>query len=129
MKRVRVLKEMPFAKVGQMFEKSLGTTLFCIGGILYTQQNVDGLIGKWLEWVEEEKSLEEKLESSPDLSITSGTPQEDGHYHTTHSANYKKLSQLATDHFKEKFDEAAENQGHSDMWGVKELRKTMFGQE
>jgi len=35
------------------------------------------------------------------LSTTTGTPQKDGHYHTTHNLDYAKLAQIAEEHFKE----------------------------
>ena len=55
-KKVRVLKEMPFAKVGEelSFEDYF---------LMDAKTNSDVLFATgWLEWVEEEKSLEEKFE-------------------------------------------------------------------
>jgi len=60
MKKVRCIKEMPFCKVGEVFEVDNSGCLVFKTTISY---EVDKSVKDgWLEWVEEEKSLELKLE-------------------------------------------------------------------
>lgn len=49
----------------------------------------------------EGQTLEDKMRDVILLSTTTGTPQKDGHYHTTHNLDYAKLAQIAEEHFKE----------------------------
>jgi len=66
MKKVRVLKEMPFAKVGEEFELPPDGT-WCIDNDCEGKKTWFGLEilklidNGWLEWVEEEKSLTRKI--------------------------------------------------------------------
>ncbi len=119
MKKVRVLKEMPFAKVGEELQ------VFCVTSIIrifhkskrqgayieYFEEDIENLLGVWLEWVEEEKSLEEEFinnvacrqvaefekEKYGDLTLCPPGP---------YRIDYEGLAQIAKDHFKKKFDEA-----------------------
>ena len=62
MKKVRILKEMPFAKVGTVWEDHSGGISIDICTIEYPIRNIHWLVKDgWLEWVEEEKTLEEKI--------------------------------------------------------------------
>jgi len=63
MKRVRVLKDMPFAKVGEEFDISIDGFIIdnkCDGMYIGLDPSTFVRDG-WLEWVEEPKSLEEKM--------------------------------------------------------------------
>jgi hypothetical protein len=70
MKKVRVLKDMPFAEVGEEIELSqvgsmqyvdaFGERLWRYGDIAVEGMVKDG----WIEWVEEEKSLEDKFRAT-----------------------------------------------------------------
>ena len=54
MKKIRVLKEMPFAKVGEIIPETVMYSMY--------PENTKRLISEgWLEWVEEEKTLKEVL--------------------------------------------------------------------
>ncbi len=60
MKKVIVLKEMPFAKVGDIIECISGFWQF--GCFQLNEYGMNNWIeGGWLEWVEEEKSLMDKI--------------------------------------------------------------------
>ena len=64
MKRVRVLQDMPFAKVGDEIVIYFynGVTESLKQGLCIGEQTFDLIIEQgWLEWIEEEKSLEDKL--------------------------------------------------------------------
>jgi len=62
MRKVRVEKEMPFAKVGEEFE--VKDYHIRVGGLRpFQSYPIMQLVADgWLSWVEEEKSLEEKFE-------------------------------------------------------------------
>ena len=69
MKKVRVTKEFPFVNVGDEFLISGDSLLININGLsnglsFETRFLESGMIGKWLEWVEEDKTLEEKFEET-----------------------------------------------------------------
>jgi len=110
-KRVRVLKEMPFAKIGEEFEideNSFQTWDFQ-RGILKAQDLVD--YGIW-KWVEEEKSLWEKLAES-----------------NLNGDDYKTQAQIAEAHYRSKFDAALESEMSSAqlLEDFSVIRKAMFG--
>lgn len=127
MKRVRVLKEMPFAKVGEQFEttKFGGGFNIVFEGTIWGDVQIEKLIKDgWLECVED-KSLEEKL----DIDVS-----------TNYTSNRTKLAQIATYHFKERFDKseiASTIRVHSG-WDIgekeclrisDEIRKALFGED
>ena len=99
MKKVKVLKEMPFAKVGNEFELCeagwLKLTSIKDDYLPIRPQEVQQMIKDgWLEWVEEEKSLPCKImESYPRLTKMESV----GSAH------------LAKEHCLEVFDEALKN--------------------
>lgn len=92
MRRVKVLKEMPFAKVGEEINTLDFCFLIAFGG---TQESLikDG----WLEYVEEEKTLEEKIKEQV-ITTTSCS--------TLNDTSCKSLSQIAKEHYLEVFDKA-----------------------
>ncbi len=81
MKKVRVLKEMPFAKVGDVID----TKLFPCDLYFFLTKN------KYIEWVEEPKSLEEKF----DIFLGGGFNARRG------------LAQIAREHYLGVVDEAS----------------------
>ena len=95
MKRVRVLKEIPFAKVGEELELQHDGS-FCLQGScqcsypVFYRDNLTLMIEDgWLEWVEEEKSLEDKF-------MEAGV----------NCYNYDPVK-IAKDHYLEVFDKVA----------------------
>lgn len=129
-KRVRVLREMPFAKVGEEFEPN---GLLVTIGKIYTWSkftcSANALVdGGWIEWVEEEKSLEDKF---MDVELP-----KDGEMcgNCFGPKATKILFQIATDHFKEKFNEAIKeydstcgNENRDSQRKV--IRKVVFGND
>jgi len=117
-KRVRVLKEMPFAKVGFEYQINLTKHIF-IGGMELSTHELEDLIDRnWLEWVEEDKSLAQKYKDIG--KVYDNTAEE--------------MAQIADIHYKEyyqkKFDEAADElHGNIGMDGISTIRKAMFGEE
>ena len=102
MKKVRVLKEMPFAKVGEEFEtrgcpEDQKDGLYLPGWSFHPSAVESMIRTSWLEWVEEEKSLEEKFK---------------GLWLSKTNQAYTKYSHTAKDHFLEVFDKA-----HIKYWG------------
>ena len=100
MKRVRVCKEMPFAKVGEVHSRQsndmykFNTNL----GVLDIPELTirDWIKDGWIEWVAEEKSLEEKI----DVVLCQ---------HGCVSFKVKKpVAQIAKEHYLEAFDKASE---------------------
>ncbi len=103
MKKVRVIKEMPFAKVGTVIEldevRSNSIVINTIDGLYYrfVKDELTYLIeDKWLEWVKEEKSLEEKFK----IMLFSVARRES----ELSELDYLHLSSIATTHFLEAFD-------------------------
>lgn len=96
-RKVRVLKEMPFAKVGKELEVICGFGVDVVF-INDTAHKVDPLIGEWLEWVEGEKSFEEKL-------------RKEGYFRP------EEIAQIAKEHYLGVFDkvDAKYNVFRSDM--------------
>ena len=105
MKKVRVLKEIHFAKVGEEFElKEVESYKFGVGESDYMNITInptafssafsrsikikDLIQDGWLEWVEEEKSLEEKFK----MIVGNETS--------------KEAFLVAKEHYQKKFDEA-----------------------
>lgn len=94
MRKVRVLREMPFAKVGDTAIESRDGSFYIKGQKsvdCYTRFQVDYLIEDgWLSWVEEEKSLEEKFQ---DLYVAGGV-------RTLSNPDAKQLAQASKDHLR-----------------------------
>lgn len=97
--RVRVLKEMPFAKVGYIFE-NLQTGIITINGVLIYPAEIENWINNgWLEEVKEEQTLAEKFEAVTKQNIVT---------FETYKLNpklAKHLSDIARQHYLERFDE------------------------
>ena len=104
MKKVRVIKEMPFAKVGDVFE--IYDTAYVSNAIkpgkvagMYEDLCVDSFIREgWLEYVEEEKSLEEKL----NVWFKNKVRQ----YQSSKSLDGGQVAQIAKEHYLEVFNKA-----------------------
>ena len=120
MKRVRVCKEMPFAKVGEELEVKMEGDWQYIetgGERPIMQYPVIALINRgWLEWVEEDKSLEEKIYNW----------YTDGHYIECTDKwdrdNAKELAQIAKDYHLAVFDkERRDNR----LGTIQDLRKAL----
>ena len=84
MKKVRVLREMPFARVGTILE--IDSFLEDIVGALRAKG--------YVEWLEEDKSLEEKFRDR--------ACEKDSHYWGM--LDLEKLAQIAKDHYLAVFD-------------------------
>jgi len=124
MKKVRVTKEFPFVNVGDEFLISEDSMLFNINGVCFETRFLEsGMIGKWLEWVEEDKSLEEKFNDEIEKNKS---------FFMESELWNKVLAKIATDHFKERFNKVlpsgkaihATTKGLSDL--ILELEKAMF---
>ena len=128
MKEVRVLKEMPFAKVGEEFEVNdqyidFGNGWSCSGGQAIGQ-NIDA---GWLEWVKEERSLEEEFDEA------------DNNAPARLISSNRSKAQIATDHerkrYMKKFDKAVKPGSviyydkPRDFNICDYIRKAMFGSE
>lgn len=96
MKKVRVLKEMPFAKVGEesyTIEHGIFQYGQQLGGYNLYVKDIDKWIKDgWLEWVEEPKSLEEKLEQLK-LRVTAEN------YITLKYEDTALVAQIAKEHY------------------------------
>ena len=121
MKKVKVIKEMPFAKVGDIWDvKDRGlnhtTRTFTLTTVPYKDTPVEPMIRDgWLEWVEEPKSLEE---------IFKDYYNQEGGY-----PNYEDLAKIAYNHYKDIFDKAV-SLGEMDTITscvLKVLRMELFG--
>lgn len=105
MKKVRVLKELPFASVG--FEFEIDDDFCCMGKFTFSLREIERWVhDDWLEWVEEDKSLEEKL----------------GYHVSEHQV--KLIAQIAGEHYKAKFDKNIHKQEYPSFTN---LRNAMFG--
>ncbi len=125
MKKVRVTRDMPFAKVGEEFETRNDVFLKISNPTGMThhfgRKEVELLIKDgWLEWVKEEKSLEEKFQRT--------WYEPDKKSYQIESNVARLLSKIALRDFKEKFDKADKDwdcalyPNHVDY-----IRKAMFG--
>jgi len=128
-KRVRVLKEMPFAKVGEvLFLSDHDELIFEKSGIVmvvYIHTAVLTLVKDgYLEWVEKDNSLEEEF-TSDGINVPDGLGGFEHKYIKCDVA-----AQIADTHYQKKFDEATCKRVC--FVGQKELdylRKSMFGEE
>ena len=101
--KVRVLKEMPFAKIGKVFEVDFSNPRWVIkcGGVEYPSQSL--LMDGWIEEVKGE-SLEDKF------LIEMMT-------FTEHEENFIKLAKIAKEHYLEVFDKAFKPIRDDVAWG------------
>ena len=103
MKRVKVEREMPFAKVGEYFEIT-PNSLNNIGCTTYSWDSFMRLIeGNWLSWVEEEKSLEEEFLGH---CFFQGFDDSCIKRHVKFDIGAKGLAKIAEAYYKKRFDEA-----------------------
>jgi hypothetical protein len=61
MKKVRVEKEMPFVEVGEVLEVDNSSGIIIRNSKFFPSEVFDLIAQGWLSWVEDDKSLEEKL--------------------------------------------------------------------
>lgn len=94
MKKIRVIKDLPFAKVGEEFDLNCDGELYIWSGrhtiIMIEKMIKDG----WLEWVEEPKTLEDKFRDKYSV------------WYPESPNNYKMiaLAHIAKEHYLEVFD-------------------------
>jgi len=126
MRKVRVLRDLPITndEVGLV---CIGAEIPCYPDGIFVITNCGQnqwismlLVEDWiergyLEWVEEESLAQKMALNEWDEEKTF----------------WKLREQIASDHFKEKFDEACENEGadHSRATGWLNIRKALFGEE
>ncbi len=117
--KVRVLKEMPFAKVGEKFEcanekwnnKPSHSDIIQFNSNNTVTMNIEDMVKDgWLEWIEEDKSLEKKIEipligSQLTLLVI------------------REIAQIANDHFLEVFDKTTRGNWSSSIFN--DLRKAL----
>jgi hypothetical protein len=132
MKKVRALKEFPGAKVGDKYDVercNISTSyIHVIVSEAIPPINYPVLeLVEWgyLEWVKEEKSLKSVLCDKVESYVSShGSHGED------YEIDFELVSQIVTDHFKAKFDEAwRDNFCIGDTKSLKSIRKAMFGED
>jgi len=125
MNKVIVLKKMPFKinrDIGEILELTFynGITESLKQGYFFGKTAIKDMIGEgYLKWVEEEKTLEEEIENKlcqiPSIAGSRSISLD--------------LAQIATDHFKSKFDEARTEQRGNDCKSCGFIRKAMFGED
>lgn len=125
MKRVRVLKEMPFAKVWEEFEVTEFNLKheddYCtIGDFNVDMKTLEKwFYDGWLEWVEEDKSLADEIHGEwikPGVDAV-----------TINKERAESIAQIAKEHYQKKFDETI-NPFPGFEW-KQAMRKEMFGEE
>jgi len=110
MKKVRVLKEMPFAKVGEEFELTIHNCIDFGDVALHKDNVIHWEMNGYLEWVEEDKSLEEKFE----IYYAEST--------LDHNNSIKSdLAKIAKEHYLGVFDKALD--GYANLNGYDSKRE------
>jgi len=110
MRKVRVLKATPYFKVGDILNDS----------VFWPYEDfLNNLIKNgWLEWVEEDKSLEEEF---------SDTAKKSRNFYMNSDLWHSLFAKIAKEHYQKKFDEVCRNWEPND-WDIKQyVRKSMFG--
>jgi len=147
MRKVRVLKEMPRMKVGDLLELhehselnigfNLTPTMFPIYRFTVKELIRDG----WLEWAEEDLGMKcDNCGANLRIQVFgSGGGKEEksledifkDHFPGITDEHCQGFALLATDRFKKKFDEACRGEGadHSKATGWLNIRKAMFGKD
>lgn len=121
MKKVRVIKEIPFIRVGKIIELNPDDGIgYKNTSLRYSWDKVELLVEDgWLEYVEEEKSLvmqvHDILRTFPEGSKGS-------------LACALEIKRFMHDHYKERFDKVVDNVVTADELYVSEhIRKALFG--
>jgi len=112
MKKVRVEREIPFAKVGEEFELTEDNTLYIktMKELHYRffKSEVDKLVSDgFLSWIEQPKSLEDKFNDFSGRLIESINDSAD---YVSNRLTAKKLSKIAKEHYLEAFDKAVDQE-------------------
>ena len=120
MKKIRVLKELPFGKVGTVIEQSCrdGDYKFVSKRFAqyFTDFEVDNMIEDgWLEYVEEKKSLEGILHELL--------------YQYIGLSGCLALEHRITDYFKKRFDKAIGGISIGNFFDLTQLRTALFGDD
>ena len=118
-KQVRVLKKMPFCKVGEEFPSD--RFFYFVNPITGKTYGINDFIKEgYLEWVTEEKSLSSE--------IWQGCSTKVGFY-PVNAENANKAAQIADRWYQKKFDKAVEKSvfENSIMQYDDNIRKSMFG--
>ena len=112
LKRVRILKEMPWVRVDEDFALDKNGEWFLHPAVVHSSFAIQKMIDwGWLEWVEEDKSLEEKIEAK--LLRTGETLEANVHYRS------KELAQIAREHTLEVFDKAHREFGNVHIFDIR----------
>jgi len=126
MKKIFILKEMPGYVVGECVNISESNKTK--SGYEFHGYDVWFLIDeKFVEWVEEDKSLYEKF-----AHYIPAWRKGDKKYRFDKTNGWtpaEELAQIATTHFKEKFDERVADAGYTFSLPIQNIRKAMFGEE
>jgi len=110
MRKVKVEREMPGCIIGEEYVPNKDSTFGfdCFKGVTIEYMVEEG----WLSWVEEEKNLDEKFRDIKNLERINedhySIPREKRGTYLTYSSS-RKLTKIAADHFKEKFDKATKS--------------------
>jgi len=108
MKKVRVLKEMPFTKVGKEMEVIDDSVEWC--NHYYHGDNLNQLFKDgWLEWVEEEKSLLDNFNKIDNAES----------YSSLQCLKNKQKITVAKQHFLQVFDKAKNEEISRYTWTLK----------
>ena len=119
-KRIRVTRELPFAQVGEEFEK---TEYYCmLNGWQIPEHDLEKWIKDgWFELVEEEKSIAPQKSLGEEFHRVSFLTNEE----------MAELAKIAKEHYEKKFDEAVSKSFYDKNIHEYDnnIRKAMFGGE
>jgi hypothetical protein len=125
-KKVRILRDLPFNPQGSVVDIEWDTPIGAIYSVCYLGWMELGLMefetllsDKWIEYVEEEKSLEEKLLRGFNQQSNSAT----------HEHRAINSSVIAHTHYKEKFDKVIEKYESDMRMCYTDIRKALFGED